>query len=339
LWLSGDCDKFQFDFADEVETIMRKLYSSETVNEYVECIELIAEPFDLEQLTKDQDKYLPILLGDELPEPKNLEKSSVVIEELKGGSRPADDILSGRESLSFILFFSSFGIFGSYILYQIFSGNATPTIGQTVYTMGSKMSSPKPYVIESEYHIYEYLMSRIIVSLMYLLFSIYMTAKPIYLLANDMKQDFPTDRISFLKLQSLNFIQQNQIIEYFGGKISQLTSGIPAIKSSSTNPEIQTSQTNTIVIPELESIKSSSKSKTKLSGTNLKISDIDNNFGMTSVAVKLEGWNGRKIQPVEEFNLRKLTELKEISEKNSFRKMMAKCLPSVFKRLGQSKKK
>ena len=109
-----------------------------------------------------------------------------------------------------------FGIIGVYLIYfslLILFGQVTPTVGQIVYTMGSRNSKSKPYIIETEYQIYEYLISRIIVAILYLGFSIYIIKDNIDIVERNF------GKLSFVKLLKLIFDEQNQVVKYIIDKI------------------------------------------------------------------------------------------------------------------------
>jgi hypothetical protein len=165
IWLSGSCDLMYLDFAEEVESIIYKIYDETIIQEYSNCIRDICSPINLETLTGLTNELKINLIQ---PDIKPIQ-SSVTIEELFGGQNSNKNNV--YYNLLFILFFGIFEIYLIYFFYMIFSGQATPSIGDTVYSVGSKYSSPKPYVIESQFQIYDYLVTRIFLCIFYSYFS------------------------------------------------------------------------------------------------------------------------------------------------------------------------
>jgi hypothetical protein len=138
-------------------------------------------------------------------------------------------------------------------------------------------------------------------------------------------------KLSFVKLLKLTFDEQNQVITYICNKISQISNNQP------TQQIQQIQQTQTIKIPELETIKV--KPKEKLSLINPDIFIENKNFGAPSQAVKLNNWKKNKIKAIREQSQQKLNELKEVKEQNRFFKMISKVVPSIIKKIAKSKNK
>ncbi len=327
IWLTEGCNSIQFNFADEVEIILNKLYGPEITREYNDCVDFICESINLENLETNSDAIIMSLQGINIVQQIEPVNSHVIIEELTGGSGQVTNSERKhlQELLLFALVFSVFGICGMFLLYQIILGNVTPTIGQTVYTIGTKYSKPKPYTIETEYDIYEFICSRVLASVALLFYSI--------ILNLDIKENIEKThgKLSFVKLLKLTFDEQNQVITYICNKISQISNNQP------TQQIQQIQQTQTIKIPELETIKV--KPKEKLSLINPDIFIENKNFGAPSQAVKLNNWKKNKIKAIREQSQQKLNELKEVKEQNRFFKMISKVVPSIIKKIAKSKNK
>lgn len=307
IWLSGNCDLMYFDFVDEVESIFNKVYDEETISEYSECINDICEQINLENLT---DEMIINLIEPSV----NPNKSSVTIEELSGGDKDRERKYL-RINLLFILFFSMLSMFLVFYLYEIFSGQNTPTIGQTVYTLHTKHTISRPYVIESQWQIYDYLIARIITAVVHFWFSIYVIREN----ADEFQRKI--GKISFVKLLNLTFDEQNQIVKYITNKIEGM---------SDTKQIEPTISKQVIEIPELRKIKSSN-TKPKLS---IQIPDIF----MSPKAAMITDFDKTTVKSLQEYNQNKLTEIKEVQEKTNIFKIMSKCVPSIFKKIKKSKK-
>ena len=315
IWLSGKCDLMYLDFAEEVESIMYLMYGDETIKEYNECVNEICNPIDLEKLN---DMGIENLIGSDV----DTNKSIGYVEELIGGQNKNKQYL--LIDLAVMFFFSIVFIFSTYYLYLIGSGQETPIIGQTVYTMGTKHSRPKPYVITSEYDIYEYVILRLICAIIYVGLSIF----TIKISSESIEQNI--GKISFVKLLKLSFDEQNQVVKYIVDKIEG-TNKTNQIKQSSTS-----SSSNVIEIPELKKIKA--PTKPKLSIINPDIFIESNDVYMTSKAVKLSGLNFTGFKKIQEHNQKMIEEAKENKEKKNLVNLMSKCVPSIFKRIIKSKK-
>lgn len=212
-----------------------------------------------------------------------------------------------------------------YFFYMIFSGQATPSIGDTVYSVGSKYSSPKPYVIESQFHIYDYLVTRIFLCIFYSYFSIVSIQHEV----NELESK--VGKLSFVKLLNLTFDEQNQVIKYITNKIEQNNQIAPVVIPV----VIPVVPKQTIEIPELKMIK---VPKQKLSITHPDIFIKENEMYKTTQAVKITNVNGDLIKQAQEYNQAKFNEIKEVEEKKNLFKLMSKCIPSIFKKVKKVKK-
>lgn len=304
IWISSSCDLMYLDFVNEIESIINKIYDESTISEYSKCIRDICEPIDFETLTSLTNEIEVNLF-----EPKvKLNNSSVTIEELTGGQHHHKQLYY---SLFFIILFSVISIISIYWSYLVLSGQITPTLGQTVKTLGSKYQSPKPYVIETEFQIYDYVISRLFLCIMYFFSSIYF----IKLEVKSMERTY--GQISFVKLLNLTFGEQNQVVQFITNKIEKINQNEPDI------------QRQTIEIPELKKIKAPI-TKPELSITHQDI--------FISEAVKNTNINGNIIMQAQNYNQKKLNEIKEVEEKKNFFKLLSKCIPSMFKKVKKVKK-
>ncbi len=303
IWLSGKCDLIHIDFVEEIETIMNKIYDSETTAEYTDCINSICNQINLENLTD----VMPInLIEDDI----KLNNSSVTIEELIGGQNKNNP----NFNLLYILFFGIFEIYLIYVLYMIFSGQATPSIGDTVYTVGGKYSSPKPYVIESQIQIYNYLGIRIFICIFYSYFCMES-------IQHELENKF--GKLSFVKLLNLTFDEQNQVIKY-------ITYQIDMMYNTKQIEPVNSTPVTIIKIPELKNIK---PPKTKLSIQNPDIFMKTNKMEITTQTTKITNSDLNNIKKIQEYNQHKLNEINEQNEKKNIFKMMRKCIPSIFKKI------
>lgn len=316
IWLSGSCDLMYLDFAEEVESIIGKIYDKTTIQEYSNCIQEICNPINLETLT-DLTNELEINLIQ--PDIKPIQ-SSVTIEELFGGQKDKNH-KHLRMNLLFIIIFSVLSVCLIQWSYLILSGQVRPTIGQTVYTLGGKYSSPKPYIIKSEYQIYEFLITRLFACIGYLFLTIFLILNEVERIESEL------GKISFVKLLNLTFDEQNQFIKYITNKIEQNNQITPVV--------IPVVPKQTIEIPELKMIK---VPKTKLSLTHPDIFIKENEIYKTTQAVKITNVNGDLIKQTQEYNQAKFNEIKEVEKKKNLFKLMTKCIPSIFKKVKKVKK-
>ena len=326
IWLSGSCDLMYLDLFDEIESIINKIYDESTISEYSNCIRDICEPIDFETLTNLTNE-----IEHNLFEPKvKLNNSSVTIEELTGGQHHNKKLYF---NLFFIIIFSIISIISIYWSYLISSGQITPTIGQTVKTLGSQYQSPKPYVIKSEFQIYDYVISRLFLCIVYFFSSIFF----IKLELKSMELEY--GQISFVKLLNLTFGEQNQVVQFITNKIEKINQNEPDI------------QRQTIEIPELKKIKAPI-TKPELSITHqdifikeaIKNTNINGNIIMqpqninSNIIMQPQNINSNIIMQAQNYNQKRLNEIKEVEEKKNIFKLLSKCIPSIFKKVKKVKK-